>query len=67
MAEKELWITGMHGGKGPKKGRFTSWCKAHGFSGPTRACIEVASKSKDKSVRGMAIFAERAKKGELGD
>ena len=46
-----------------KKGRFTEWCKRHGFSGPTKACIEVALKSKDKSVRGMAQFASRAKKG----
>jgi len=60
---KDLWITEMHGGKGPKEGKFTDWCKAHGFSGPTRACIEVAKKSKDSSVRGMAAFAERAKGG----
>ena len=60
---KDLWITEMHGGKGPKEGRFTAWCKRHGFSGPTRACIEIALKSKDKSVRGMAQFAERSKKG----
>jgi len=46
-----------------KEGRFTAWCKSHGFSGPTRACIEVAKNSKDASVRGMAVFAERAKKG----
>ena len=46
-----------------KKGRFTAWCKRHGFIGPTKACIEAAKKSKDRSVRSMAIFAERAKKG----
>ena len=57
MAEK--WI----GKIDLKEGRFTAWCKRHGFSGPTRACIEVARKSKDRSVRSMAIFAERAKKG----
>ena len=57
MAEK--WI----GKIDLKKGRFTEWCKRHGFSGPTKACIEVAKKSKDRSVRGMAQFAERAKKG----
>ena len=61
----ELWITEMHGGKGPKEGRFTAWCKAHGFSGPSRACIEVAMKSNDASVRGMAQFASRAKRGKL--
>jgi len=47
-----------------KEGRFTRWCQAHGFSGPTRACIEVAKKSKDASVRGMAQFAERAQSKE---
>lgn len=57
------WIQEMHGGEGPKEGRFTAWCKAHGFSGPSKACIEVAKNSKDKSVRGMAQFAERAKGG----
>ena len=59
MAEK--WI----GKIDLKKGRFTAWCKRHGFSGVTKACIEVASKSKDPSVRGMAQFAKRAqsKKG----
>ena len=46
-----------------KEGRFTNWCKRHGFSGVTKACIEVAKNSKDKSVRGMAVFAERAKGG----
>jgi len=62
---KDLWITGMHGGKGPKEGRFTEWCKRHGFSGPTMACINVAMKTKDKSVQGMAKFALRSKRGEL--
>ena len=62
---KDLWITEMHGGKGPKEGRFTEWCKRHGFSGPTMACINVALKSKDKSVQSMAKFALRSKRGEL--
>jgi len=60
MAEK--WIGKMHGGKGPEEGKFTAWCKRHGFSGVTRACIEVAKRSKDKSVIGMATFAERSKR-----
>jgi len=47
-----------------KEGRFTAWCKRHGFSGPTKACIEIAKKSKDRSVRGMATFAERAQSKE---
>ncbi len=46
-----------------KPGRFTAWCKRQGFSGPTKACIAKAKRSKSKSVRGMAVFAERAKKG----
>ena len=61
MAEK--WIGKMHGGKGPEEGKFTAWCKRQGFSGVTRACIEIALKSKDPSVRGMAQFAKRAQKG----
>jgi len=55
----EKWI----GKIGLKEGRFTAWCKSHGFNGVTQACIEVASKSKDPSVRGMAQFAARARKG----
>ena len=54
------WIQKMHDG-GPRKGRFTAWCKAHGFGGPTGSCIAMAMKSKSKSVRGMAAFAKRAK------
>ncbi len=45
------------------KGRFTAWCKAHGFSGPSVSCIVAAKKTGDKEVIGMATFAERAKKG----
>jgi len=59
MAEK--WIQKINEGKGPEKGKFTAWCKKNGFSGPTRACIEDAKKSKDAGVRGMAVFAERSK------
>ena len=61
MADKELWISEMHNG-GPREGKFTAWCKRQGFSGVTRACIEVAKRSKDKSVIGMAAFAERSKR-----
>jgi len=50
-----------------QKGRFTAWCKRQGFGGPTLACIRkalsVAKKTKNKSLRGMALFALRAKKG----
>lgn len=39
-----------------KEGRFTKWCKSHGFSGPSKACADKAFKSNDASVRGMASF-----------
>ena len=39
-----------------KKGRFTAYCKRHGFSGPSRACADKAMNSDDASVRGMASF-----------
>lgn len=56
---KKLWIQRAV----KKPGRFTAWCKRNGFSGPTMACIAKAKKSKSASVRGMANFAARAKKG----
>jgi len=43
----------------PKKleeGRFTTYCKTQGFSGPCKGCAEKALKSDDPSVRGMASF-----------
>jgi len=39
-----------------KKGRFTEYCKRHGFDGPCKACADKAMKSDDASVRGMASF-----------
>ena len=39
-----------------KKGRFTRWCKDHGFAGPGIGCAEKAMDSDDDSVRGMAAF-----------
>lgn len=47
------------------KGKFTDWCKKHGFSGPTMACIKAAKATHDKRIVGMANFALRAKKGRL--
>ncbi len=61
VKRKKKWIQGLH----LKKGRFTEWCKRHGFSGVTDACIEMALKSGDKSVIGMANFAKRARAGEF--
>lgn len=39
-----------------KKGRFTSYCKRNGFSGPSKECANKAMESSDASVRGMASF-----------
>jgi hypothetical protein len=36
--------------------RFTTYCKKNGFDGPCQACADLASKSKDPSVRGMAAW-----------
>ena len=45
---------------------FTSWCKKHGFSGPTMPCIIAAKRTHNKHVVGMANFALRAKRHQLG-
>lgn len=39
-----------------KEGRFTAYCKRNGFEGPSKACADLAMKSDDESVRGMASF-----------
>jgi hypothetical protein len=39
-----------------EEGRFTTYCKQQGFSGPCKACAEKAMESDDPSVRGMASF-----------
>ena len=50
-----------------EKGAFTAWCKKQGFGGPSIACVRkalaVAKKTGDKTLRGRALFALRAKKG----
>jgi len=50
-----------------KPGAFTAWCKKHGFDSATTECIraalKTAKKTKDKTLRGQALFALRAKKG----
>ncbi len=57
MATKRKWIqmAVQH------PGRFTNWCKSHGFSGVNADCIAAAKKTGNKSVIGMATFAERAR------
>jgi len=48
-------------------GRFTAWCKRAGFDSPSISCVRkalaTAKKTGNKSLRGMAMFALRAKKG----
>ena len=46
-----------------EKGKFGDWCKSHGYKGGvSAACIEKAKHNKSAHVRGMANFAERARK-----
>lgn len=44
------------------KGRFTDWCKRHGYSGPNASCEAAGKRSKSASVRKQAIFSHNAKK-----
>ncbi len=56
--EKKKWIQdAVH-----HKGRFTEYCKKNGFEGPCEACADLAMKSDDASVRGMAEFYRNVKK-----
>lgn len=50
--KKEKWIQKID----LKEGRFTTYCKKNGFEGPCQACADLALKSNDASVRGMANF-----------
>jgi hypothetical protein len=47
-------------------GRFTAWCKAHGYGGVTAAAIAAGKRSKDAAVRKQATFAGNAKKFKHG-
>jgi len=49
-----------------KEGRFTSYCKSHGFDGPSEACAAKAMESDDESVRGMASFYRNVAKKKKG-
>lgn len=65
MPKTRKWI--QKAVKPSEKGKFTAWCKSHGFDGPTSECIAAARKmgmeKDDKHLIGMAMFAKRAKKG----
>ena len=44
-----------------KVGSFTKWCKRHGESGSTLACIAKGKKSKSAAIRRKATFAKNAR------
>jgi len=56
MAKK--WIQAI----GLKKGKFTRWCKAHGFGGVTDACIRAGLNSGDKTIVHEANLAKTFRK-----
>jgi len=40
------------------KGSFTRWCRRNGYPKATTACINLAKKSKNLTIRRKAIFAQ---------
>lgn len=52
--------------KPENKGKFTAWCKRHGYSKVTTACIEEGLRAKDPAVRKEANFARNARKWKKG-
>lgn len=44
------------------EGRFSNWCKRHGYSGPNAACDAAGKRSDSASVRKQATFSSNAKK-----
>jgi len=52
--------------KPENKGKFTSWCKSHGYGGVTTACIEAGLRAKSGTVRKEANFARNARKWKKG-
>jgi hypothetical protein len=47
--------------KKENRGKFTQYCKQHGFNGVTSECIAQAKKSKNPTTRKRATFAANAK------
>lgn len=45
-----------------KKGTFTKYCKNKGHKGVTSKCIAEGKKSKNKTTKKRAVFADNAKK-----
>lgn len=48
--------------KPENRGKFTNWCKRHGYDGATATCEQEGLASKSSSVRKMANFSRNAKK-----
>ena len=42
-------------------GKFTEWCKRHGYNSVTLACIAAGLRSSDARVRRMANFAKNSR------
>jgi hypothetical protein len=47
--------------KKKNRGKFTAWCKRHGYNSVTSACISEGKASKNAGVRKMATFAKNAR------
>lgn len=47
-------------------GKFTKWCKRHGYPGATHACEEEGLASRLASVRKQAQFSRNAKSWKKG-
>jgi len=48
--------------KSQNTGKFTQWCKRHGYNSVTLACIAAGRRSKDARVRRMANFAKNSRR-----
>jgi len=52
--------------KSSHRGRFTKWCKKHGYKGVTNECvakaIAMAKRLRNKALKKQAIFAQNARK-----
>ena len=48
--------------KAKNRGKFTAYCKKQGYKGITKACINKAKKSNNKTLVKRATFAENSRK-----
>ena len=48
-------------------GKFTDWCKRHGYEGPNASCEAEGLAAKSAGVRKMANFSHNAKKWKKGN